>query len=551
MKKLKAIFGVICLCAPCFLLAAEVSIPPEVKEAQKAVFKLRLKTAQGSGFFFKNESTFVTSFHMLHHLSLNFPGHKLEDISFFQNRQNKKGIKIKKLRYFSLIHDFAILEVTGYEGPVLDSASSDTMEEALQAVQKSGDLAQKNHPIYALGYPGGKFKSIRGFHIETDFYTSRVHNVVNGYNLHGISGGPILNSRAKVIGMSLANEKTLTKNRPLKNLVISYLLYPFAKQGWASSHLHLINNISSVIQSFDPKTFFSFLDGIDIKYVLKHLRSDINYTDHFFKLHFLSKAQLFDETRHFDAFKTQDSQFLYHAGDFLNELIISEAKLLDANKTQDLMFLFRTRDFLNNLIIREMEKSTEGRTKQKRAIVLSMWEASAGFGYAEAQFNLGRWILASGMNERGLELITQAAKQGHPHAQMFLAFRNKNMLKDFDFSKEEAYWLNKVADWGHPYAQVALSGALLSGTKNIPQNVDEGIKRLYLAHEQDHPFATTVLSLLLLLGYESVPPDRSKSLQLIDQLMERTGLSFKAPFRELAKKAKSFRENLQCPSIFK
>lgn len=173
-------------------------LPKKVLEAGKAVFHFVVRhryhkefyVGTGSGFFLFNNNTLFTNHHVLSYL-LNERGIlNWNEIVFKDQNGNKRSFSVKGVKFLSEIYDVAVLEVEGYEGPILDLAVHSPQEQS-----------------YIMGYPKDKGK--KEFKIQSVYSAFDITGVYYGVflelfdcyygvNFTGSSGGPMVNQQGKV-----------------------------------------------------------------------------------------------------------------------------------------------------------------------------------------------------------------------------------------------------------------------------------------------------------------------------------------------------------------
>ena len=175
-------------------------VPKEVEEAGEAVFQIGIQYTfldwnwnfnGGSGFFMFNERTFFTAYHVLEPL-LNQVS-DWNEIVFKDQNGNQREFTIKGMKFASLVHDIVVLEVEGYEGPVLELSKESLKEPS---------------PSYIIGYSiryleGFKIQPVRSFEAADNHYGAflELFDCYYGFNFTGSSGGPLLNREGKVQGV--------------------------------------------------------------------------------------------------------------------------------------------------------------------------------------------------------------------------------------------------------------------------------------------------------------------------------------------------------------
>lgn len=167
-------------------------LPEKVIEAGQAVFRIGFQhTFQqwswnfsgGSGFFMFNNRTFFTNHHVVKLLLENIS--HWNEIVFKNQTGEEEEFQIKRVKFISKIYDVAVLEVEGYEGPVLEPATETPREQS-----------------YALGYPENfDIQSARNTFELTPILYGAFPELFDCYydtRFEGFSGGPMVNREGKV-----------------------------------------------------------------------------------------------------------------------------------------------------------------------------------------------------------------------------------------------------------------------------------------------------------------------------------------------------------------
>lgn len=172
------------------------NLPEKVTEAGQAVFKFSAEHLSqkwngdfpgGSGFFMSESNRFFTNYHTLDALLGSISD--WSDVVFRDQNGNTRDLHIKGVKFASKLQDTAILEVEGYEGPVLEPA--ETLPQELS---------------YIVGYSnvnGFQVRSVRTFEATDIQYGAFIDllDCYRGVDFSGSSGSPLVNKNGKVEGV--------------------------------------------------------------------------------------------------------------------------------------------------------------------------------------------------------------------------------------------------------------------------------------------------------------------------------------------------------------
>jgi len=174
-----------------FVFAEDPFVPVAVTNAEKAVFKVINRYGSGSGFFVRDNKTFVTALNSI--MGIFAGADSFSDEFGIFVLANGKKLKVTEVQSMSLLHNQVVLTVEGYEGPFLELSDAPVSD---------------NDKFYMLGFllNDENINMIKG-RINPplpglDLYyvgTSNKANVVN--NLTGMLGGPVLDENGQVAGV--------------------------------------------------------------------------------------------------------------------------------------------------------------------------------------------------------------------------------------------------------------------------------------------------------------------------------------------------------------
>lgn len=140
----------------------------------------------GSGFFMFDTRTSFTAYHAMEFLLNNISD--WNEVVFKDQTRNQKEFKIKGVNFVSRLGDIAVLEVEGYQGPVLEVSTESPREQ-----------------FYIIGYPKTEFEiqSVRTFEATDIYYGAfmELFDCYYGFNTNGASGGLLVNRAGKVEGV--------------------------------------------------------------------------------------------------------------------------------------------------------------------------------------------------------------------------------------------------------------------------------------------------------------------------------------------------------------
>ena len=200
-------------------LERKTMLPEKVTEAGKAVFQFFVQyeyheigssevgyleagyseagySEAGSGFFLFNKNTLVTNQHVLEFILNDMDISNWNKIVFRDQEGETKDFSVKGVKFVSKLHDLAVLEVEGYEGPVLDLAAHSPQEQSY-FMGYSADSATEPSKL--------KIQSVQNAFDITDILYGAFIELLDcyyGFSFSGSSGGPMVNRQGKVEAVS-------------------------------------------------------------------------------------------------------------------------------------------------------------------------------------------------------------------------------------------------------------------------------------------------------------------------------------------------------------
>ena len=204
-------------------LLAKKQIPQAVLTAGKAVFEICVPSrfhkwiwncTGGSGFFLFDNRTFITNHHVLEGFLLKDDILNWDEVIFRDHTGKEAHFRIKGVKFLSMMHDIAVLDVEGYEGPVL----------------KPAEELPFGKRFYIAGYPGDSFKihPVRNlFDMDAIHYGAfrEIFDCSYGTDFSGSSGGPALNQVGDVVAV-FAGSLNSSSQCPLQILKKTDFLSP-------------------------------------------------------------------------------------------------------------------------------------------------------------------------------------------------------------------------------------------------------------------------------------------------------------------------------------
>lgn len=162
---------------------ANISLEDTLQKAPRALVFIKTAQGKGCGFLLSNRGLVVTNAHII--------GRSEEAEIFFHSGAGKRGVVLKKL---PLPLDIAFLQIDGDDFETLPLANS--------------DHCQEGEEVVALGFPGGENWGSRPTrskgnirNCNKSYQGVQYLQIDSAINLEN-NGGPILNQRGEVIGLS-------------------------------------------------------------------------------------------------------------------------------------------------------------------------------------------------------------------------------------------------------------------------------------------------------------------------------------------------------------
>ena len=186
------------------LNVAQAEVPEDITQAHEAVWRLVYHGGYGTAFFI-GPNQVVTNFHVITGIG---EGYKYRSVENMYLAQGNKRLKISKILSASAVADLVILE------------TEENVSEYLNVSQE--DPAGR---LFALGYPQGVRRTLihseehevidRGHDYEMVVDITKLKSQFNPVNfgkmsrtsLYGLSGGPVLDGKEKVIGVAYSSSK--------------------------------------------------------------------------------------------------------------------------------------------------------------------------------------------------------------------------------------------------------------------------------------------------------------------------------------------------------
>lgn len=375
------------------MLAETAVAPVAVEKSVDAVFKVVTEHSIGSGFFVRDNKTFVTSLDVVRPLFQNTRGSSAQ-LGIFIVVYGEM-LEVKSIKFMSFLHNQVVLEVEGYNGPFLQLSNSPVSE---------------SDPFYVFGFLQNKknIHTVSG-RIDSPLSKPETHHAATSYkvnaleNIAGMYGGPMLNQDGQVIGVF---------DEHLGDLPSS--LYVLFAQKFSPYLLQESLGITSV--AFAKRYF------IQARAKLERLAKKGDTTA-LYALSRIFKIAGAVEQRYFD----QYMQYLEKA---------AEA----GHGVAQLMFFFKPSGY----------KDTP--SDELRNTFLMRKFADEGNAYLQVIF-ARRLLLANKSSSRNVDqamrLLYQAAEQNNVIAQLLLVRGYRGLLKGFPADEKlENFWNNKLMQRG-------------------------------------------------------------------------------------------------------
>ena len=204
----------------------QAEIPEDIDQAHKAVWKLVQPEGHGTAFFI-GPNHVVTNFHVINGSKESNKSCSIEDLYLIQGDTR---LKINKVLYVSAVDDLVILETKEPVSEYLNLSKKKRSWSLLIQDYFNLNVIKKSYlgRLFALGYPKGVKQTL--------IHSERYGVIDDGYHyemavdqiddLRGLSGGPVLDWKKKVIGIvyvvydNLISVKKVSKLEELRRGVI-------------------------------------------------------------------------------------------------------------------------------------------------------------------------------------------------------------------------------------------------------------------------------------------------------------------------------------------
>lgn len=448
-----------------FAFAEDPFVPNEVTSAEQAVFKVINRYGSGSGFFVRDNKTFVTALNSI--MGIFATADNFSDEFGIFILVNGKKLKVTGIQSMSLLHNQVVLTVEGYEGPFL----------------KVSDVpVSDNDKFYALGFlsndeniniiKGRINPSLTGL----DLYhvgTSNKANVVN--NVDGMLGGPILSENGHVAGM------------------FEYSIY---------------ETYGDVYVVFVQKLYADLLKkdlGITIPvHAGRHFQKELT------ALNQLSRAQ--------------DVSALYRMGRVLQVFDIIRVPVQSLLSTADYVELAAyAGHIIAQLILLEMWRSDNKSFPEDELHRNLLFKKFSKQGNPYIQTILGRAMLSGDIVnisknvDQAMDLLEQAAGKGSISAQLVLFRTYRDGVEGVPFNQDQLdLWFNELLRRGYVENDFFNLGfRMYYGVHGVPENKNAGELILRQLAE-----AGEYRSQALLLAEGGLPQDAGQAFALLGEKQE-------------------------------
>ncbi len=462
-----------------------------VQKAQSAVFQIKTRAGvSGTGFFSVQRDTFFTALHVLHEMMHFMEEGRFEDQIVFLQNGKVFPFRITGVQVVSALYDVVVLKVEGYKGLPLQwesPLSSSSPDEAL--------------PFYTLAYLSQGFQVILSRRLygpasPGDFST---FSISSEYLIDGASGGPVLNSSGKVVGMAKAGISRETKSQ---TKALSFILEK--AQAYKVSLLHFLSRTGSLtIQLQLIKTLYQ-----NLKEKRTHFHNQWLFVTPMESLRELSRlkpSSLSFSHQVRQAFEDLEEQA--HANDKFAQFYLSH--FLQDQRQKMMSLLQNSSRDKHTQYMKEMED------KRKQGFRW-LWQA------AEQDLAVAQMSMAHLVEGEYFHWMHRAALQGYLPAQLHLAFY---LLSENQSSLQGMKWLYRAARQGHREAQFYL---VLYTTKHVPDLSFKSLQWLKRSAAQAYSPAALFLSMLLMVKKPVLTRDVRQEVQaLLDRVVQQEYPSLK------------------------
>lgn len=199
-----------------FVFAEDPFIPSEVTDAGQAVFKVITEYGSGSGFFIKDNKTFITSLNPILPVLVNIYNSS-KGLGIFVMVDGKR-VEVSEIQSLSLLHHQIVLKVEGYEGSFLEA--TDVPVSNNDKFYTLGFLPNNESVDMVKGRINPSLPGLHSYRVGTSYKVSAISN------LTGMAGGPMLNEKGQVIGVfeyAIGDQKSLVQTLFVQKVLLGLL----------------------------------------------------------------------------------------------------------------------------------------------------------------------------------------------------------------------------------------------------------------------------------------------------------------------------------------